>query len=136
MYNPWYRYHTLKILSSLAFDGFGAEENDILEWANTRVAATGYGYTATGFSVSGAVARADIEMSIPLCFPPTTAQQDSNLRDSVFLLYLLNSVRGIVNWELVSQEQTAEAYQNNAQYLISVARKMVATVFLYLGGHC
>lgn len=60
---------------------------------------------------------------------PMSGFNDSNLSSSVFLMHLLNSVRGIVNWDLVSRGRTDAEKTKNAQYLISVARKMGAAVF-------
>jgi hypothetical protein len=34
------RYHTLKQLSVLAFDGFAADEGEVLSWANSQVRCT------------------------------------------------------------------------------------------------
>lgn len=100
------RYHTLKILSSLAFDGFEADENDILSWANDRVERK----------------AGHPELAI-------SSFRDSSLATSVFLLHLLHSLRPIVNWSLVTTGATASDKEKNARYVISVARAMGAIVF-------
>lgn len=97
------RYHTLKILSAIAFDGFSADEGDILSWANEQVTSAG------GSAVS--------------------SFKDSSLGDAVWLLRLLHSVRPVVNWELVSPGSTEDERAQNAKYAISVARKLGAAVF-------
>ena len=35
-----------------------------------------------------------------------------------------------INWEIISFDENKEAYENNAKYAISIARKLGATVFL------
>lgn len=100
------RYHTLKILSAVG-DGFELAEDDIVAWANAKVEAAqpGKGIVMKNFN-------------------------DSSLSTGVFLMHLLHSVRGIVNWSLVTKGRTDKEKQTNAQYLLSVARKMGAAVFL------
>ncbi len=106
------KYHTFKMLSQLAFDGFAADEAEILSWANNRVAAAA---TATG-------QQGDLIK--------IASFNDPELATGIYLLYLLNSVRPIVNWEVVTDGDTPHQQELNAKYVISIARKMGAAVFL------
>jgi plastin-1 len=95
------RHHTLRILSSVAFKGFDVTEKQVLEWANERLAAS---ERLTGFS-------------------------DPSLSTSVPLLRVMHSVRPVVDWTLVTVGSSEEDRKQNAQYLLSVARKMGAAAF-------
>jgi len=44
--------------------------------------------------------------------------QDPSLSSGVFLLHLLSTIRGIVNWDLVSHGSTAADKLANCQYVI------------------
>lgn len=103
------RHHTLKLLSQIAFDLFGAEEAkeaDILRWAN------------------GIVRQATNDQSLIV-----KSFKDPKLSSSMYLLTLLNQVRPIIDWNLVTEGRTEEEQERNAKYLISAARKMGAIVF-------
>jgi plastin-1 len=115
---------------------FGASDDDIIQWANAQVAAE--------CGNPGLASRLAIK-----------SFSDPTLSSGVFLMHLLNSVRGIVDWSNVSNGLTESEKQNNAQYIIrcvcvcarcmtlwfldvfcdicalvcSVARKMGAAVF-------
>lgn len=95
------RHHTLRILSSVAFKGFDVTESQVLEWANARLDAS---EKLSGFS-------------------------DSRLATSVPLLRVMHSVRPCVDWSLVTEGKNDEDRKSNAQYLLSVARKMGAAAF-------
>lgn len=70
------RAYTLQLLSSLAFEGRDATEDDIIRWANDRVAAKGRESRMESF-------------------------RDRSLRDSRFLMDLLFSIEPrVVNWDL------------------------------------
>lgn len=103
------RFHSLRVLSSLAFDGFEADESDVLRWAQKTVAEYEEAHGKPTITVD--------------------SFQDSRLSNSIFLLQLLDSIRPIVNWSLVHEDDSPASKQNNAKYLISVARKMGAQVF-------
>jgi len=97
------RYATLKQLSKLAFDGFAADEGEVLRWANERVAGGGGARVAT-FS-------------------------DPSLATGIFLLRLLDSIRPVVDWSLVVEgAATTEAQVANAKYVLSIARRLGAQV--------
>jgi plastin-1 len=101
------RHHTLRILSQAAFSGFDVTDAQIIEWANEQVAEDGRGPeggSASSFS-------------------------DPSLKTSIFLLRLFNTIRPVVDWSLVEAGATAEEQKNNAQYLLSVARRLGAAVF-------
>lgn len=106
------RYHTLKMLSQLAFDGFAADESEVLAWANNRAAAA-----AATMGVEADQIR-------------VRSLNDSALATGVFLLYLLSSVRpGCVQWDLVSDGDSRDDHESNARYVLSLARKVGASVF-------
>lgn len=57
--------------------------------------------------------------------------QDSDLATSNFFLHLCDALTpGIVNWEIVATGATEEEKEQNAKYVLSVARKMGCGVFL------
>lgn len=104
------RYATLKQLSKLAFDGFAADDGEVLRWANERV---------TAAAEEAGHAGADVRVA---------SFADPSLSNGYFLLYLLNSIRPIVNWALVSSGATTEEQVSNAMYVLSVARRLGAQV--------
>lgn len=92
------RYHTIKILSEVS-DGFELTDDDILQWANGQVTAEcGGGATAARLCIKNF--------------------SDPTLSSGHFLLHLLNSVRGIVNWSNVNNGLNDTEKLNNAQYII------------------
>jgi plastin-1 len=100
------RYHSLKVLSSLSADGSLASDRDILTWANSKVQRTGKETRMASF-------------------------RDSSLADSVFFLDLCSALApGVVNPEIVTAGKSEEDKVSNAKYVISVARKIGACVFL------
>jgi hypothetical protein len=56
--------------------------------------------------------------------------QDASLATGVFLLHLLDTVRGIVNWSLVTRAGTVEEKKQNAQYVIRWAVLCAVCCFL------
>lgn len=106
------RYHTLQQLSKLAFDGFTAEESEILKWANQRAgeAAVAAGGNADSVKVNSFA--------------------DPALSSGIYLLYLLSSIReGCVDWSVVADGTDKGQQLSNAKYILSVARKLGAQVF-------
>jgi plastin-1 len=100
------RYHSLKVLSSLSTNGTLATDRDILTWANERVQGAGKESQMASF-------------------------RDPSLNDSRFFLDLCSALApGIINPEIVTPGVTDEEKQSNAKYVISVARKLGACVFL------
>ena len=63
---------------------------------------------------------------------PTIASfKDKTIANTKFLFNLLETVESrAINWTLVKEEETPEAIEQNAKYVISVARKLGAVVFL------
>lgn len=100
------RFHTFKVLSQVAFDGFGAEESDILAWANGRVVES----------------CGDASAAI-------SSFRDSSLSNGVYLLHLVSSVRPVINWGLVTEGVSDVEKEQNVKYLISAARKIGTSVF-------
>lgn len=97
------RYYILSILKRMSKDGKEVTENDVVNWANSKV--------TTGRRM------ADFK--------------DKSLSDSLFILDLLTALQpDSVNASLITPGQTDEQKQQNAQYAISVARKTGCTVFL------
>lgn len=106
------RYHTLQQLSKLAFDGFTAEEGEILRWANGKVSAA-----AVAAGQDGAAAS-------------VSSFSDPRLASGIFLLYLLSAIRdGCVDWSLVADGSDKAQQLANARYVLSVARRLGAQVF-------
>ena len=59
------------------------------------------------------------------------SMRDSTIRDSVFIMDLLNTIRpGVVNWELVHGIESPEDRLHNARYVLSVACKLGCHVYL------
>jgi plastin-1 len=56
--------------------------------------------------------------------------RDPSLADGIFFLDLLHAMGAGVNWELVSTEASDAAREANAKYVLSVARKAGASLFL------
>ena len=57
--------------------------------------------------------------------------RDPENKNSVLFMELLEAMRpGIVNWEIMRGIESREDLMHNAKYVISVARKMGATVFI------
>jgi len=82
----------------------GKTEEDILKWANELV-------NDSSCSISGF--------------------DDKSLKNSLFLIKLEAAIeKRVVDWENVQKDETNEAYENNAKYCISIARKLGATIFL------
>jgi len=100
------RYQTLKILSSVAFDGFTVDESKVVDWANERVV------QSTG----------DRSSKVPNF-------SDSSLSNGIYLLHAISQVRAVVDWSLVGEGDDRATKRNNAKYLLSVARKVGAAVF-------
>lgn len=99
----------LQVVTLLKEVGGGVvpKDADIIEWANATVAASG----KTGSSIS--------------------SFKDSELATGVFLLNLLGAVEPrAINPEIPTAGSTDEERAKNAKYIISVARKIGAQVFL------
>jgi plastin-1 len=100
------RYHTIKFLSKLTVDGAQVTDEQIVEWANKKVAEAGRPSTMKNF-------------------------KDKTLSTSLFFFDLLHAVNGdIINWDLVTGAANDEDKLLNAKYAISVARKLGCTIFL------
>lgn len=96
-----------QVLNMLAEVGGGSaiKEADVLEWANTRIRESGRTAEVSSF-------------------------KDSSLVTGVWLLDLLGAIEArLINPELVTAGSDDEEKKNNARYVISVARKLGATVF-------
>jgi plastin-1 len=106
------RMHSLKLLSSVMKDGSMAKEADVIHWANQRV------------------------LNVPRLAsepqpPQITSLKDGALKDSTFFLALCSAMApGVVDPEIVTPGETPEDRELNAKYVISVARKVGACVFL------
>jgi len=99
------RYYILNYLKQIS-KGKPISENDIVNWCNGKVKHSGKGTKMDSF-------------------------QDKSLSDSLFIADLLASCQPeSVNYDLVTPGKTDEEKMLNAQYVISCARKMGATVFL------
>jgi len=100
------RYHTIKFLSHLSVGGAHVTDDQIIEWANKKVAEAGRPSQMKSF-------------------------KDKSLCTSHFffdLLYALDDK--IINWDLVTEGSNDQDKLLNAKYAISVARKLNCTIFL------
>lgn len=63
--------------------------------------------------------------------PLITSFKDKNIRNCKFLFNLLESFdQNLVDWSLVSEGSDDESIRKNAEYVVSLARKLGATIFL------
>jgi len=103
------RFHTLKFLADVQSKKFGGKavtDEMIIEWANLRVKAAGKTNTMKSYN-------------------------DSSLSTGLFFMDLLYSIEPkVIDWSFVSPGVTKEDALANAKYVISVARKLGATIFL------
>lgn len=107
------RYHTFKFLAEVQAKKFGAaagksiDEDKVMAWAN--------GLVKTG----GKEAKIQI-----------TSMSDPALATGNFCLDILHAINSkIVDWDVVTPGDTKEKALLNCKYVISVARKMGATIF-------
>jgi len=98
------RHHVLTVLKEVG-GGAPVSEQAMIKWANETVAASGKASTMKNF-------------------------KDQSLRDSVFFLELLDAIRNVVDWSLVTRGNSEADLLNNAKYAISIARKLGATIFV------
>lgn len=101
------KYHSVKVLSELQFNGRQASDDEIVGWANEQVAARG---------------REKLVMG---------SIKDRNLANSLFFMNLIHAINDhVINWDVVNAGVTEEDKLLNARYVITTARKIGATVFL------
>lgn len=100
------RANVINMLKQLSKGGKEVSDQDIINWANAKVSSSGRPSSIRSF-------------------------QDPALRSSVFLIDLCYAVSNrAVNYDLVTPGESGEDAELNAKYVISVARKMGATIFL------
>ncbi|XVE72495.1 hypothetical protein DITRI_Ditri11bG0043700 [Diplodiscus trichospermus] len=102
------RFSMLQLLKNLRFHSQGKEitDADILNWANNKVKKAGRTSQMESF-------------------------KDKNLSNGIFFLELLSAVEPrVVNWSLVTKGENEEDKKLNANYIISVARKLGCSIFL------
>eukprot|EP00249_Psilotum_nudum_P023576 c28927_g1_i1 orf=240-2156(+) len=100
------RYNMLQLLKELKIHGKELSDADILQWANDKV-------------------KSAEKMSSMESF------KDKSLSNGIFFLDLLGAVEPrVVNWSLVTNGETDEEKKQNANYIISVARKLGCSIFL------
>ncbi|CAL5054665.1 unnamed protein product [Urochloa decumbens] len=105
------RFNILQLLNKLRFHSQGSQgkeitDADILNWANSKVKASGRTSRMESF-------------------------KDKSLSNGLFFLELLSAVQPrVVNWKVVTKGEADEDKKLNATYLISVARKIGCSVFL------
>jgi len=98
------RHHVLSILRKLG-GGQNISDNQIIEWANNKVAASGKQSHMKSF-------------------------KDSSLSDSIFLIDLLDAVApNSADYSLVSHSRDEHELLLNAKYAVSLARKIGCCVF-------
>lgn len=100
------RQFTLDMLKNLSGDGTSISEEQMVQWANDKVAQSGKATRINNLS-------------------------DNTLDSGVFLIDLCAAVApNAVDWEIVTAGATDEDKLSNAKYCISIARKIGACVFL------
>lgn len=110
------RHATLKQLSKVAFDGFAADENEVLRWANERA-----GEAAAAAGTDASAVR-------------VASFADPELATGIYLLYLLAGVRAsAVDWSLVADGDTPDQQLSNAKYVLSVARRLGVQTYCSAG---
>jgi len=93
------------MLAQVTGTGKRPDEKDIVKWANEKVAGAGFGTQIKDF-------------------------KDKSLASGVFFSQLLSAVRKTaVDFELLNAGESEEDQKTNAEYLVSVARKIGCTVF-------
>jgi hypothetical protein len=61
---------------------------------------------------------------------PLTSLADKSLSDGRFFMHILADIEPrSINWDIMMDGETEEGKENNAKYVISVARKLEALVF-------
>eukprot|EP01089_Gocevia_fonbrunei_P017000 TRINITY_DN5402_c0_g1_i1.p1 TRINITY_DN5402_c0_g1~~TRINITY_DN5402_c0_g1_i1.p1 ORF type:complete len:540 (-),score=148.66 TRINITY_DN5402_c0_g1_i1:47-1588(-) len=99
------RHHVVSILSKLSGTGKEITDSEIVAWANNKVSSSGKSSSMGGF-------------------------KDSSLKDSVFLIDLIDAVRpGTVDFSLVTHSGSESDLLLNAKYAVSIARKIGCCVF-------
>lgn len=102
------RHQILSILKNIKSRGNNKEvtENDILQWANQKVASQDKSSSIKSF-------------------------KDPILRDSKFLLNLINAIKpGLVDYSIIKEGKNEEECKLNAQYALSLSRKIGCCLFL------
>ena len=104
------RFHSLTIVSKAlgieASSHKDVDETQIIDWANEKCEENGSSGELETF-------------------------KDSDLATSVFFMDLLEAIQpGIVDWDILRGVESADDRRYNAQYVISVARKLGCPVFL------
>jgi plastin-1 len=100
------RYHLLQLPKNLRLQGRPVTDLEILRWANVKVKNSGKSTQMESY-------------------------KDNTLSSGLFFLNLLGAVEpSVVNWSLVTNGKTEEEKRKNANYIISVARKLGCSIFL------
>jgi len=100
------RQHTFQLLANLAENVDSVSEDSILHWANSQVALAERSSSMASF-------------------------KDPSLSNALFLIDLCFSIApNAVYWDIVKDGETEEEKLNNAKYVISIARKIGACVFI------
>ncbi|PVV00980.1 hypothetical protein BB560_004619 [Smittium megazygosporum] len=103
------RANIIQTLQSLSVNGREVTDLDMIEWAN-RTASLNPNRFSTG---------------------TIRSFSDRNIKSGIFLLDVLEGLkRGIVDPSLVARGTDEESYKLNAKYVVSIARKLGATIFL------
>eukprot|EP00249_Psilotum_nudum_P023578 c28927_g1_i4 orf=363-2282(+) len=100
------RYNMLHLIKNVKIQGKDVSDADILQWANDTVKNAKKNSSMDSF-------------------------KDRSLSNGIFFLDLLGAVEPrVVNWSLITKGETDEEKKQNANYIISVARKLGCSIFL------
>merc|ERR1719273_1127395 len=98
------RHHTIKFLNELSKDGKKISDEQILSWANKKAS------------------ECQNDRAPPI---EVNKFNDQRLKDGLFFIKLLAACRPkIIDWDLVTDGESADDAMLNARYAISIARKM------------
>lgn len=107
------RLYTVNLLTALG-GGKKIQDKAIVKWANDKV------------ERSGAQLNNNQKTSHKM-----KSFRDKSLKNGLFLMDLLYAMEPrAINWEIVEDGEGEESQENNAKYVISVARKLGAAIFI------
>lgn len=111
------RHNIIGVLKTLSSGGKDVTDNDIIKWANEMVNSAGTN------SILTILGRSKLAMK---------SFKDPSLSTSHFFLELINAIKpGVVCFKLIiTDTNNEEGNRLNANYAISLARKLGATIFL------
>lgn len=122
------RYHILSILKNLRFNGSEVSENDMIKWANQHVRMSFVSHIFHSDDLTH-LTQSKVERHKPGL--SVKSFKDPVWKDGRFLLDLIDSLKpGVVDYSLVKRGQTEDECLMNAQYALTLSRKIGCCLFL------